>query len=742
MTTRAQISATLLLLAGGLPVLAAEEAVPPVPQQGDMLQVEATRETGPEALPGAETIQGIDAVRLHSPNPIMGVSREEFAEWTRNHRLGDIVDRMPGVFSGGDEHLGENKDTRLRGLRHGWTRMEYGGITLPDISPGRDFRLNKVSPLSIGSVVIMRSPSAEYDSDGIAGRILLTPRAIPEQAFLDAQLGYGATQESYSDQDAQAYNAAVATGTRLSDGFGFNLYGSYARDPVESYVHTVTRNDAGTVTKDVVSEEDKHWDNANLVADLGFLYEHGELRIRPMYLYQNEIRATETVTAQTGLTRKEVTDLDRPQQTYGASLDHRHHVTDDLELRWDAHYVVATEEKYTDKDIFEDSGSGYDFIRTESNQRSITHWVGQLGAKATYRFEQLCAHELKSGFQVRKRDFDSDYDKWNTSATGVVTDTTNWEDNFILREDYAAVFAQDTMTMTDDLTVMLGARYEHVVTDTESTFNDATGSSTTSDLNPSMHALYHLAEGLNARASVARSLNRPGYRDMAPTENEGSTTITYGNPELIPETAWNYEIGMEFGVGASLFGATVFRKDIQDVIEVVDTGVDSGGKDVLQYDNVGDGFVQGLELDQRLSLRDLGADWCAMTIWASQTFLDSEITETRTGITRPFSEQSEVLCGFGVDYDLEDTGTGFALGGKYQGESERISSPTDKTTTDATWYLSAKVEQRIGRDATIALSVDNILDETIDKHRTNGTDTEESTDAVGLTAMLSLSMRL
>lgn len=737
MSTHTRISVTLLLLAVNIPTLAAEDAVPR-PHQGETLTVETIRERGPEAIEAAESVTGLDAVRLGSPNPLMGVSREEFSEWTRNDRLGDIVDRMPGVFSGGDEHLGENKDTRLRGLKHGWTRMEYGGITLPDISPGRDFRLNKVSPLSIGSIVILRSPTPEYDSDGIAGRILLTPRAIPDHTYLEAKVGYGMTTESNSDQDAEAYNVAVATGTRVSEGFGFNIYGSVDRTPVVSYVDTVTRNTAGVVTKEVVSEEDKHWDNANLVTDLGFLYDHGEFRIRPMYLYQNEVRATDALTTNSsGTTSREVTSLDRPQQTYGTTLDHRHHFTDSLELRWDAHYFVATEEKYTDKEVYTNEV----FIRTESNQRSITHWVGQFGAKTIYRFEQLCSHELKSGFQVRKRDFDSDYDKWNTSASGVVTDTTNWEDNFILREDYAAAFVQDTMEVTKGLTVMLGARYEYVTTDTESTFNDQTGSSTTSDLNPSMHVLYQIADGLNARASAARSINRPGYRDMAPTSNEGSTTITLGNPDLIPETAWNYEAGLEYGVGRTMLGATVFRKDLENVIEVVDTGVDSGGKDVLQYDNVGDGFVQGIEFDQRLSLRDLNQEWCAVTIWASETFLESEITETRTGITRQLSEQSNVLFGFGADYDIESTGTSFGLGAKYQGESERISSATDTTITDATWYLSAKAEQRIAKQATVALSVDNLLDETIDKHRTTATTTEESTDAVGISAKLSLSMK-
>lgn len=693
------------------------------------------------AMERADTTERMDALRLNSPNPLVGASREEFTRWTRSIRLGDIVDRMPEVYSGGDEHLGENKDTRIRGLKHGWTRMEYGGVMLPDISPGRDFRLNKLSPLSVGSVVVLRSPPPEYDSDGIAGRIVLTPRPIPEKAYLETQLGSGLAIETRSDQEAVPWNLAVATGTRVGDGFGYNLFGNVDRTPFVSQTRTLSRTSAGELTKDKTSEEDKYWDTANAVADFGFLYDRGEIRLRPMYLYMNEVRATEATTSEPGKnTKKEVTDLERPQSIAGVSLTHAHHFTDRLALEWDAHYFVATEEKYTDKDVLSDSGDGFDFVETQSNQRDITHWVAQAGAKATYRFDFLVEHEFKTGFQLRQRDFDSDYDKWETDPAGVVADTTDWEDNFELREDYVALFAQDTLKITERLNVMAGARCEYANTETWSTFNDQHGQSDTADLNPSLHAVYRLTDHLNLRGSIARMINRPGYRDMAPTEEEEDDTITLGNPDLVPQTAWNGEWGLEFTFGKSLLGVAAFYKDIADVIETVDTGEDVDGKDVLQFDNIGDGYVRGIAFDQRLAMGDLSSALDGLTLWANETVLDSEVRDELTGIKRPFSEQSDLLLGLGASYEMGKTGTILGLGAKYQGESEKISSATDKTTTEEVWYANAQISQRIGKNSRLVFSVENLLDEQIKQHRVTSSGTEDAEDSVGRTFNLSLAM--
>jgi len=704
-------------------------AEPGKPQEKQQKTPEKQQELEDVRVVGeTSTVERMDALRLRSPYPMVGVTRDQFAEQPKRARLGDVLDRMPGVYSA-DSRLGETMDTGLRGMRHTFVRMQFGNIQLPGHSEGRDFRLNTLASRLVGAIVILRNPPPEYDSDGMAGRIVVTPRRIPDKAYIEAEVGYGVAREHRTNQNSSYRELSFGLGARAGRGFGYNIFADFSHYPVASYSKSVVSNNSdGSLNQEVTAEEDKVWENVNFMGDFAFLYDGGKVNVRPLFGNLHDVIDNERITERPGQpTRKDVLDSDRPSRTMGIHLAHTHRFLGAASLEWDAaiHHFQAQTDQTTR--TLNDPGTGFALASTSVRDRKQTHVLEQLGAKVAVPFKHQFPQEFKAGFQLNRRPWHSDNDTSTITPAGVVTDTTSTDDNFETFENYYALFAQNTVNVTPELTVLGGARFEFVDIDSRS-FEDNHHESKTFDVNPHLSAVYHVTEQWNVRGSVAKLLNRPNWRDLAESERITATEIRLGNPDLVPSRVWSIDVGSEYAFGKSLLGLAVFYKEVEDLIELAETGEIRSGRTVLRFENVGDGWVRGFDLDQRLGLDSLLP---GLWIWANQTFLDSEVVETRTRFKREFNFQPEFLAAAGFQYDFEATGTGMGLSAKYTDEFKTKSSPTDVTTTKAIWYLSAGLAQAVSRSAGLSLQVFNLLDAKIERTRVTPTTTTKSDDAVG-----------
>ncbi len=128
---------------------------------------------------------------------------------------------------------------------------------------------------------------------------------------------------------------------------------------------------------------------------------------------------------------------------------------------------------------------------------------------------------------------------------------------------------------------------------------------------PSVHLTRELSANVKARLSWSTSFGRPRLNALVPNEtvNENQRTLTVNNPSLLPQTASNWDAGIEYyfePVGSISVGW--FHKKIRDFIVsgietgIIDTGPDNGysgeygGYTRLNSANAGTATVQGLEL--------------------------------------------------------------------------------------------------------------------------------------------------
>ena len=156
---------------------------------------------------------------------------------------------------------------------------------------------------------------------------------------------------------------------------------------------------------------------------------------------------------------------------------------------------------------------------------------------------------------------------------------------------------------------------------------------------PSVHLTHEVTPNLKARLSWSTSFGRPALSNLLPNEtiNENNQTLTTNNPSLLPQTAKNWDLTLDYyfePVGNLSIGW--FHKSIRDYIVAgivsgtIGTGADNGyngeypGFTQLTSANAGSATVQGWEFSYQQQLTFLPGLLRGLAVGANYTWLDTE----------------------------------------------------------------------------------------------------------------------
>lgn len=641
--------------------------------------------------------------RLSDPVPQTEVTREEI-EIRNNRRLGDVIQRQPGVFMGGPP--GENNDIRLRGLDKEFTRVQVDGIQLPGAGEKRELQVNRIPSFLVDSVRIIRNPTAEFESDGLAGRVDVRTRPIPKDPFTAGRIGYGGK----SGLNGDLINGNVAFGSRFGNWFGIMASLDHIdQDLSKDKSKVFSPVTAGKSEREI---EPKQQVSTNANVDLGFFYGPGEFHLKPTILNLTEDKTKTKITTDATKTadkdqEKEDEDEEKTQRTTGLGLDHRHLFPNQFLLETVGGYYKTEEDKDKDKQKFKEAASVFGIDKTELERESKEDRFWTLSTKLTAPINLGLRQVIKAGGVFRLRDRFRNKTLIEIAKNGTLKDATKPKDTYFLSEDYFAGFIQDQIFFTDQFSLLPGVRLEHVNLDSRSGDGTSQENSFT-DTNPSLHALYQVLPTVSLRAAFSRSVNRPKFDEISPFEQEDGSKITIGNPALAPATSYNYDVGGEFVTPNFFFGINLFHKDVKDVIEEVDTGRDKNGKDVFQIMNVGDGWTRGIELEERVGLGFTEFPPVqGFSLWANQSFFDSELTDS-TGVSRPFKQQPKFIANAGFDYTYVPWGTTVTLAWNYVGTQRDFKPDGTINSTQPTSRIDISFRQRLYENFFLLFEASNL----------------------------------
>ena len=208
--------------------------------------------------------------------------------------------------------------------------------------------------------------------------------------------------------------------------------------------------------------------------------------------------------------------------------------------------------------------------------------IHSLGSEIQHDFRySLFGREgyLTSGFFFRRDDVDykealvsNGEPAWKTADSD--TDRT-----------LMAFYTQNKFKITDYLNLYLGIRYDWIEHDYNDHINDLSSTDSVDAVSPKFGISYQFAKSSSIYLNIARAFKPPTLSQL----------YTYGawaNPDLDPEIATNYEVGLRSEIGRLSLGISAYWMDVDD--EIICS--------YKKYENAGETRHKGVEADLEVRL--------------------------------------------------------------------------------------------------------------------------------------------
>ncbi|HYG26124.1 MAG TPA: TonB-dependent receptor [Caulobacteraceae bacterium] len=658
--------------------------------------------------------------RTTDENPVLSYDLEYFQRF-EPVSVGEMLKRVPGVTFTSD--VLEFDGVSMRGLPPGYTKVTINGRRAPGGPDDGSFMVDRIPAELVERIEIVRSPTADQPSDGMAGTLNVV---LKEGATLHGGYAKAGVLVNEDGEARPSASLAYAGGDQAFSYWGaLNYQGR--RNPKKKVSF---RNYPGDPEDANVAYEDDTRDGVDISAngELAWRFDGGRLRLDGLVIDtdrdEDEHVVTYTDTTRTTLVDPDVEDpvADQheriKQRTYSFGADGELDLGPgslDLDFGWSAYEEDKTTTEEIGEDFDEVELDAYEEVRIEDEE-----WEGG----AAYTFEGSGV-ELKGGVDYLRKTRDGALVEFEVDD-GVIDWTDFGSDPggvYQIKETRIDPFVRLTLEPTDMVTLDLGLRYE--TTDREVTSDEGTQGYEAKDLNPSAHLTVNTSPADVFRASIARTVRRPSYPLLTPAfidEEPADEDGLRGNPALQNETAWGLDAGYERRIGArGIFGVNLFYRNVEDLIEIVDTGlnVDEDGEpeetgddpddlfNLITPRNIGSGDIWGVEFDFSMPLAAVGLPDTG--VFFNYTWMESSVRDPFTGLDRAFTNQPSHVYNIGFIHTLPmyDVSFGASL---YDRDEGFASALDEEVAVDYDADLEAFIEKRFGERVVLRFAGMNLLD--------------------------------
>lgn len=284
-----------------------------------------------------------------------------------------------------------------------------------------------------------------------------------------------------------------------------------------------------------------------------------------------------------------------------------------------------------------------------------------------------------------------------------------------------ALFIEDEISLRDNLKLTLGNRMDH---------HENFGAHNS----PRAYLVYHATDGLTFKGGWAKAFRAPTLLQNSPNWGSvscGSATtgcFIIGSKDLKPETSTSEELGVQYDARVWSAGATVFRNDIKDMIDITSrtsnktlaptysnfVGFLTDGRPVFKYQNINKVRTKGVELNASAKLaRNIS--------WRNNyTYLDAKNLSGTTPL--PLTYRPRHSANSTLDWQVGEK-LALALSAKFTGEQYTTVSTTSRIKKGGYASFDVSSSYDLQKNITVRAGVLNITDKTIE--RANSSDYNE-----------------
>jgi outer membrane receptor protein involved in Fe transport len=675
---------------------------------------------GPVSSLDEVIVTGEPVMRNRTDDVVSTLSYDlEFFQRFEPLTVGDALKRVPSVTFLSD--ILESDGVRMRGLDPGYTQILINGERVPGGEADRSFFVDRIPAELIDRVEVVRSSSANRSGDALAGTINIVLR---DALALDG--GYiRAGALLFPDDEVGTTFGAVYGG---EVGPGRLLVGGSVQDrrnPKNKFSQRFS-GPGGTldnteVQTDVRSGTDYSFNGAYEVEVGG-----GTLELSGVFVRTERLQDEDSIEYRNGIetTANLLTINDNDIDIETDNLNLRARYEREMfggETRFKLGYATFDDAQTEFENEAEYLRDGLPF--PEEDRFTADLEIRDLQDEETsFAIEHSRPVgddvEMEFGIQAVSKDRDSTTVVANRVRFNIPNAPTPRPaqppfvfntNSYIIEEtrfDPYLMFSGETGALKWEA----GLRYETTDTTIAGIDNDF------AVLLPSASLRYRLSDSDRLTLSVARTVRRPDFDDLAPVtlEEERGDNDFRGNPLLEPETAWGVDLGFERRLGRrGVIGVNAFYRDVTDLIEDINTGLQgSGGAGTFieSIDNVGDGQVYGLEFDLSTPLDFMGLE--STGVFLNASWLDSTVEDVLG--ERRFNSQSDFVYNFGFTHDIPTWGLAFGATYRKQADAfERVYAEEIVTSYGAD--LEIFIEKQIFSNTVIRLTGSNLLDSSKDE---------------------------
>ncbi len=672
--------------------------------------------------------------RTNETAPVLAYDQQYFQRF-EPLSVGDALRRVPSVTFLSD--VLESDGARLRGLDPGYTQILIDGERVPGAGVDRSFFVDRIPAELIERVEVVRSSSANRSGDAVAGAINIVLR---DAMTLDG--GYVRLGGLYYDDGQWAESLGATWGGAVGPGrliVSTNLQGR--RSPKDKFSERFDEP-GGTLDNVEVQTDVRDGRDYSFNANYQVPFLSGELELAGVFVRTDRYQDEDSWEYRDG-----VQDQANLLSVNDNNLDI---LTDNLSLRgrWRGEmqggettlrlgYANISDEQEEFEGESEYLRDGTPFPDEDRYTADLTRvdildeeWTGRISHE-----RDLGGVTLEFGLDGSSQTRDSliveaDRIRFNVPNAPGVRPTVPPFSGFAPVAGGDAVIEEtrvDPWAMVSGEAGAVrweaGLRYETTeatITDETAAPADRVRSSDYAELLPSAAIRWSISEDDRITFSAARTVRRPRFDYLSPAllvEEVGDSDFI-GNPELDPETALGFDLGYERRLGRrGVAGVNVFYRDIDNLIELVNTGAEGSegpGTFIYSVDNVGDGQVWGVELDLSTPLDALGLPDTG--VFFNWSWLDSQVNDFMG--ERRFNGQSDQVLSAGFTHDIPAWQTAFGATYYHQGDAfDRVLAEEVRTSYGDN--LELFVERRFAENVVLRLTGTNLLnaskDEIFDK---------------------------
>jgi outer membrane receptor protein involved in Fe transport len=667
--------------------------------------------------------------RTDTTAPVLVYDQEYFQRF-EPVSAGDAMKRVPSVTFLSD--VLESDGARLRGLDPAYTQILINGEQVPGANADRSFFVDRIPAELIERIEIVRSPSANRSGDAVAGALNIVLR---DAYSLDG--GYVRAGAALYDDSKWAGSFGLVWGGQVGPGRLLVGLGVQERRSPKDKLSKRYDEPNGTLENIEVQTDVRDGTDYSFNASYEVEVAGGDLTLDAFFVrtdrYQDEdsIEYLSGIRDNTNLSTVNDNDLDILTDNYS------------LRGKWEGEmfggktklkvgYAAIVDDQFEFEDEWEYRRDGIPFPEDDRFTHDTiytdledTEWTAEVSHKREFGLVDM---EFGLQGKTKNRDLRILEYRARTTIPNLPAPRPTLPGPPVLQND-ANVQIEETRLdpylmysgKTDFMRWEAGIRFE--TTDTTIT-DDSTGVAAADRVHekdygillPSVNFRFNVGENGRVNLSAARTVRRPNFDQIQPVTliEEFGDDDFQGNPDLEPETAWGFDVGYEQRLGRQgVVGVNFFYRDVTDLIETVNTGVEGdGGPGTFVYsvDNVGDGKVWGIEFDLSTPLSFMGLDDTG--VFFNYSWLDSEITDFAGD--RKFNSQSDYVFNVGVIQDIPSWNAAFGITYRKQGDAlSRVELEEVKTSYGGD--LEIFVEKRFGKNFVLRLTGQNLLDSSKDE---------------------------